>query len=445
MPRFSGGGRASALGCAALLTLLCSGPWHGPDWLGRRGPPLGVARHPAAGRRGGALHRAAAPPDGAPEAPLPGPDEPDPLLDEARAAAEAAKLRLEAAKLRQEAELWRARSGGEAPPAAAAPVPMSAPVSASPGAAVAPTSTGAGSEAQADASALVGSPAVRRACGVLLRLQRADGGRALEDLVLRACSELEAGGGSADAVVGDGGVWEGAGVDPAEAREALAALAELLALRGSPVTELKTTRQRDRAAVLKVVIYDQLPETSRAYAKMAGMEQEGSEDGATELTVMDAQLQISEEERKAVRFLRRLELFPSEADRDQERLRRLREMPLAKEALAQAGADPELAELGAAVAPLETRLYGAVRGAQLRARPKEETDEDRVQVVSLEFNLAQALGALVVIIVLAYGSAQLAKGAFQQRSGYSPDQMPTYGLQSRGGGPGPTGTRPPPL
>jgi len=246
--------------------------------------------------------------------------------------------------------------------------------------------------------------------------------------------ELESGTSSWDVVMGNTGAWEAAGIDPSKARETLRAAAALFTPRGSPADEVRTTQQRDRKTALKLLLYDQLPETTRAFAELIKLEEQAREDGATEVTLVDpglARLSATEDVREAVRFAARLELIASDEERVRERLQRLRQLPLARGLLAAAELDVGLTELAgsAALEPLLPRLYNATRTAQLRARPQDETRDDRVQVMSLEFNLLQALGVLVVIAALAYGASQLAKGALKQRAGGG-DQMPVYSLSS---------------
>mmetsp|Transcript_50860 Transcript_50860/g.157470 ORF Transcript_50860/g.157470 Transcript_50860/m.157470 type:complete len:449 (+) Transcript_50860:80-1426(+) len=421
--------RTPTLVRAALLALSCAAVRSVATWL--------CPRLPSAGRTesGSAWHRTAAraedPQRSEGSASADAPSEPDPLLEEAKMALETAKLRLEAAKLREETEKLRSKAAAatvkvaeQAPAPAAGEMPVVAEATSQDVAQRQVPDV----EASTEASALVGSTVLQRAAGVLLRLRRAEGA-AFEALVSRVCEQLEAGEVEWGALMGADSTWQAAGVEPSEAEEALRALAALLTPRGSPAQEVKTASQRDRKAVLKILLYDQLPEASEQYADLLQLEDGYKDELVTELTIMDPTIEeLSTEVREAVRFTRRLELVP-EAERTGERLRRLYAMPLVSEAASLAQQDASLVELGPAVKPFESRLYAAMRQAQLRARPKEEITDDKLKVVTLDFNILQLLGALVAIAVLAYGAAQVAKGSFGAQSGIGGSDMPMYSLR----------------
>jgi len=357
----------------------------------------------------------------------------DGTVEEARAAMEAAKLRLEAAKMRMEAameeeENVRMKAKAEEELVAATPVatPVESPVEA-PVEVLESSETAAGP----DAIALINSTVVQQAAQILVKLRQAEGGtHALEALVLRACSELEAGKNcNWDYLLGDGSEWRAAGVEPAEANETLSNLAALLMPRDSPVKEVQTMSQpSDRRTALRLLIYDQLPETSRELAKL--VETREGDAPTAELTFStDSEFIVGDEEREAVHFNQRLELINSEPERQRTRLQRFSNMPLAKEVISTASKDPSLKELAGILDAHALRLYGAVREAQLRARPEEDTET--ITVIDLSISLEQLLGALFLVVVVAYLCFQGPQTGIEQ-STRNVDQMPIYSLRADG-------------
>mmetsp|Transcript_37714 Transcript_37714/g.82863 ORF Transcript_37714/g.82863 Transcript_37714/m.82863 type:complete len:423 (-) Transcript_37714:146-1414(-) len=337
------------------------------------------------------------------------------LLDAARAAAEASKLRLEAEKLRSELETNRKVATEVTPTPTTAPV---APQVAT------QTSTGSSSEA----SALLNSEVVRRATRVALALRRADGGeQALEELVLSACSALEKGGDVRQVVGSESQALEKAGVDPEEARQAFEALAELLTPRGNVDNELKRGPQAARAAVLKLMVFDQLPDKYSSYAKLTSVPEQSEE---REMVFMDPEVSgIGKEAMEGARFAGRLELIGDDSDRVRERFQRLAKMPLAQEVKSLAAQDAELSELSEALKPWQLRLYNATRTAQLRLRPEKPPD---LQVLTIDFSIEQLIGGFVVFVAL-IALLCAAGGAFNpQSSSDYPSQVPLYSLGRQG-------------
>lgn len=361
----------------------------------------------------------------------------DSTVEAARAAMEAAKLRLEAEKLRMEAaveEEVRMKAKAEekfagtpvaVPVEALVETPVESPVEA-PAEALGGVETAA---AGPDALALVNSPVVQQAAQILVKLRQAEGGsHALEELVLRACSELEVGNScNWDSLLGDESTWRSAGLKPAEAKETLSKFVALFTPRDSPVNEVKAMSQpSDRRTALRLLIYDQLPETSRELAKL--LESREGDAPTAELTfTTDSEFVVGDDEREAVHFNQRLELIHSEHERQLAKLQRLRNMPLAKEVISAASIDPSLKELAGILDTHSLRLYGAVRNAQLQARPTSDTE--KVTVIDLSIGLEQLLGVLVVVAVVAYLAFQGPQGGTGQSTG-NIDQMPIYSLHA---------------
>jgi len=358
-------------------------------------------------------------------------------MAEARAAAEAAKFRLEAAKLQMEIEQLRgSKADASGDKASAVAVPVLGATEAVP----APVATEAGASAVVlagpDARAFVGSPVLRRASEALLCLKRKEGGEAaLEALVLRACDVLETGVGDVDGVVGGAAMWEGTGFDPKGVRDSFLEAAELLTPKGSPSKEVKAGGSGDRMAALKMIAFDQLPDLYRTYGELLELSdkeaQSKFDDGPTDVTFMDPSISadLGEDEKAAARFMRRVDLIASDTERVRARMQRLCDMPLVKEVMSLVTDDADIEELTRALEPLTIRIYNATRTAQLRALPAEEIRSKEVKVLELEFNIFQAIGALVVVIALAFFAAQAVKESLKP-----PDSAtPFYSLSSNTG------------
>eukprot|EP00931_Biecheleriopsis_adriatica_P068515 TRINITY_DN42457_c0_g1_i1.p1 TRINITY_DN42457_c0_g1~~TRINITY_DN42457_c0_g1_i1.p1 ORF type:complete len:425 (-),score=113.30 TRINITY_DN42457_c0_g1_i1:34-1308(-) len=358
------------------------------------------------------------------------------LVAQAKAEAEAAKLRLEAEKLRAEVAQSQAA-------AASSSLPSKDVEQAASAAPAAPSQAAMGGQSVApEALNLVSSTELRGAVTALLRLRRSPGGESkLQALAKRACAVLEEGrSGSLSSVCesllaesGGEAEWQEAGYSLAEAGAPLTALAELLVPQPKGSLPAAGTA---KFAANRLITYDQMPDQYKAYGKLLDIEEsEGkmpNADGGQDITFMDPGLltKLGEEERAASRFAGRLELV-SEQEQLRSRLQRLKELPLARQVLQLAADDSELVELGDALKSEELRLYGAIRKAQLRANPV--ATENEVQVINLEFNLAQLIGGLVVAVALAYFTAQGVKSSLgpagSGSSFGSGDQVPLYSLQ----------------
>jgi len=202
----------------------------------------------------------------------------------------------------------------------------------------------------------------------------------------------------------------------------------------------------DRAALMELVLYDRLPEKYKGLAALIELQEKiqaqgGDTDaeGVRDIQFIDpkaTKVVEDPEVRAAVRFFKRLELIPSAGEKNRERLRRLQEMPLARQIAAAAAADSEWAELGRALQeseePLVERLYAAMRGAQMDGVLSED---EKVSVIDVELNLFQILGALVVIAALAFGAANLTKSALRQGTpNQASESLPMYTLKGKGAG-----------
>lgn len=428
---------------SALLLLSCSAAWRAVAWVGSPAPSRAYAHR----RSPGAGPCAAAPEDTA--ASTSGTDEKEEIdLETARAAMQAAKLRLEAAKLRMEVEqaspaaISQASSSPAPEPGTAAgtsdaSVPsvatLEAELAGNEGAT--PNDSTSPVEVGAEAMALADSSALRDAANTLLKLRRSAGGdAALEKLVLQGCDALENGMGDVDTVLSNANVdWDAAGISTSEAKQALCGAVDLLTPRGSPQAEVKLQPQPDRAAVLRIMLHDQGPDIYSGYAQVLDLDDQPTTnaDGMTDVSIVDPSITqgLTPEIKDAALFSRRLEKIPSEDERTRTRLKRLKEMPLVQQFATAVESNADLAEVANALSPWELRIYNAVREAQLRKRPEE--DKQQVSMVSLEFSLAQVIGALVVSIALAYVAAQFAKGALNpQQDGFDNSQVPLYSLSN---------------
>jgi len=355
---------------------------------------------------------------------------------------------LEAERLRLEVAAATARERPTEPEVVHEPVPEIAQVSEEQTSPHVASADGPGTEHStveapavgATARAFVESATLRRAARALLALHRGTpDGAALGGLVSKALAALEGSGtvASCDSVVtGDEAMrsaWEAAGLSATEAEQALCEAVKLLAPRGSVTRELKRAGEGDRAAVLQLMVFDQLPDQYGSYADLVMMEDDKSI-GSEDLVMVDQSLtkKLGTKEKEAARFARRLEGLPSDDARARSRLQRLREEPMMKEVAALVAADSELTELAGALAPWELQLYQAARKAQLRARPKEDQPEEGTEIIKLEFTIVQLVGSLVVTIALAYFSAQAVKQAVFPNKDLSTQagDMPLYSLKS---------------
>eukprot|EP00929_Paragymnodinium_shiwhaense_P099046 TRINITY_DN6060_c0_g6_i1.p2 TRINITY_DN6060_c0_g6~~TRINITY_DN6060_c0_g6_i1.p2 ORF type:complete len:441 (+),score=164.76 TRINITY_DN6060_c0_g6_i1:130-1452(+) len=369
------------------------------------------------------------------------------IVEKAKAAAEAAKLNLEAARLKAQLQELQKSTGQSSessspppPPAPAATAPAAAaPAAAAPAATpglesaisealgVSSSSTLLDSvDASPEARSLVDASAIRQAASRLVELKRSNKD-AFEAFVGRACDAVETGKGDYDGVLGDSGMWESAGTTKQDAEACFRRAVELLAAKGSASKELGRTSALDRQAVLKMIVYDQLPELYKSYAEVIELKENPNKDmdeAGQGMTVVDPSLLegMTDEEKQAASFAKRLEMIPSEQERAKARLARFREQPLARDVTALVAASPELAELGEALRPMENRIYTSAHTAQLRELPEQEIKEKEITTISLEFNIVQLVGGLVVVIALAFFAAQGAKTALdpaQQGGGYA--------------------------
>ncbi|CAE8642690.1 unnamed protein product [Polarella glacialis] len=193
----------------------------------------------------------------------------------------------------------------------------------------------------------------------------------------------------------------------------------------------------DRAALLELAGFDRLPEKYKGLAPLIEMQDvvASRQDGANEINLMDeraTRLAAQPEVKDAVRFAKRLELL-SEKDQMPERFRRLQDMPLVRDVLAGMAADEQLRGLQPMLSPFAERFYGAARGWRGRQKGGQEQDaeDDKVTIINLEFNLFQAIGALVVIAALAYGASQGVKSQIQPggAGGRGQEALPVYSLR----------------
>mmetsp|Transcript_10627 Transcript_10627/g.26392 ORF Transcript_10627/g.26392 Transcript_10627/m.26392 type:complete len:242 (+) Transcript_10627:2594-3319(+) len=240
-------------------------------------------------------------------------------------------------------------------------------------------------------------------------------------------------------------MWTAAGLSVAEARAELSAAVELLTppSRGKLKEAAARASAGDRAAALKVMAFDQKPDECKGYIKLFDFEEESSGSSAESLNLIDpgvARIKADPEIQEGVRFAKRLQNMPSEAECTRSRLRRLLDSSALQglySLLASDTSDEAPIAVMTALEPLRERIYGAARTAQLRRRPAQEVGDDKVQVISLEFDLFGAIASLVVVIALAFFASQAFKGAISQSS--SPgggslggSNLPVYGLNSRG-------------
>merc|ERR1740121_3595091 len=229
--------------------------------------------------------------------------------------------------------------------------------------------------------------------------------------------------------------WEAAGLNSAEAQQALCEAFELLAPQGSVSQELKSPTKMDRAAVLNLMVFDQLPDYYASYGELLMLQDSAGARNEEDKLLVDPSIveKMTVGEKEAARFAMRLGDLSSEEARTRSRLKRLREEPLMREVSVLVAADAELAELAKALAPWEPQLYGAARRAQLRARPEEDRPQGtEIIKLNLELTIFQVIGSLVVTAALAFFSAQAVKQAIFPDKGLSAQagDMPLYSLKS---------------
>mmetsp|Transcript_99114 Transcript_99114/g.258957 ORF Transcript_99114/g.258957 Transcript_99114/m.258957 type:complete len:465 (-) Transcript_99114:132-1526(-) len=378
--------------------------------------------------------------------------ETDDALEEARMAAEAAKLRLEAERLKVELDEVRRASGFAARVAEpeAAPVASRAPddnVVTAGGAAALGSPMPSRVVAGEAALALVEDSSVQGAANALLRLLRsADGEASFGYLMNVVVTKLEEASNTdytlqeCRKVLGDASLveaWNQAGVDVAEAQDAICGAVDLFIVRGSPSSELKSARAA-RATALRLIIHDQLPDLFKGYARFIKLQGSVAQRRNEQEFLIDNSLvqNLKPEEKEAADFGARLENLPSEEARARSGLERFRQMPLMREVSSLLQADPGLSELARAFSPWEVRLYSAAHKVQYKALPEEERKKsDELEVVEIQLGPPQLLGILVVIAALAFFAASGVKNTFfPERNGdtstrFSQTRMPLYGLK----------------
>lgn len=290
------------------------------------------------------------------------------------------------------------------------------------------------------AVALVNSRKVRRAASVLLSLARGPNGNdALVALANRACSALEAGDDASTTTIIAEADWNVAGVPLEEAAAALDDFRDLLdPTSGLPLSE-------DRVAMLLAMEFDLMPDNCRKYfgiLDLADPEMQPSDD-AIQLNFLDPESEKLKKEAMttpgvidATRFAKRLELIASEEGRLQARWDRLQSKPLVRDMRQAASEDVNLQELTAAIEPFRLRLYNATRTAQRRALKKkkgsasEDTDDAGTMEITLELDLVQIIGGILVLGALIYFVIQ---GLPRSGSNFSPAStanMPVYSLSN---------------
>jgi len=259
------------------------------------------------------------------------------------------------------------------------------------------------------ATALLSSAKLRNAMQALLQYKEQPGGAVLlTALAERACSSLQTGEGSLDSVLGEDG-WSS--VEDSDggilaAKEVTQEVLKFLSPGPDAEKEAKGACSAERRAVLDLIIYDELPDLYAVYGQFLEIEQDqGRKDQySQEVTLLDPSLTngLSKEQKEAALFSRRLEKVPSDTQRVQDRLTRLKEYPLAQALAQQVQEDPEWRELVDVLKPMELQIYNATRTAQLRERSPGEYQLGEVGVINLEFTLAEALGAIVVGLAALY-------------------------------------------
>ncbi|CAK8991382.1 unnamed protein product [Durusdinium trenchii] len=167
----------------------------------------------------------------------------------------------------------------------------------------------------------------------------------------------------------------------------------------------------DRAALLEMATYDQLPEFS---AQLALMFREGLDERG---------VVAPPEMLEAAKFLNSIQDL-NEAEEAERRLYRFEKSPLARRAFEDLQLDELWAEFWPALTPRLPEIYKALRKAMLRARPLQKMEPRRVSVVRI--NVLGVIGLLVVFGALAWGAWQY----FQSSSG--PEDLPLYTLRSEG-------------
>lgn len=201
-------------------------------------------------------------------------------------------------------------------------------------------------------------------------------------------------------------MWARAGVGEDEAASALSGVRELF----DPSSRLDPNSP-ERDAILKIIEYDLLPDVCSETRKTLGMagESERPEDNAIELDLVDPRIKRAREElvskpgyQDALRFSKRLELIPSDDQRVRARFDRLQELPLVREVSSRVSQDESYRELASAMEPCYLQLYSAARTALLRADKKAKANDPNPSAsgVTIEFNLFQLIGAILVVVVL---------------------------------------------
>mmetsp|Transcript_64034 Transcript_64034/g.118976 ORF Transcript_64034/g.118976 Transcript_64034/m.118976 type:complete len:422 (-) Transcript_64034:8-1273(-) len=281
-------------------------------------------------------------------------------------------------------------------------------------------------EAAEEAAVLLASPTVLQSMRALLQYKRQEGGEELlKKLVERACGVLNSGTGSYAEVLGDASAWP-------EGSSSVQTLAEDLVALLSAGPEISKEAEEgkcspERRAVLDLIIYDQLPDAYAAYGQYLELEEEQSkrDQYAQEVTLLDPSLTrgMSEEQKVAAKFARRLEKVPSATQQVRDRLRRLQAVPVVQQMQLLAAEDNEWSELLSILAPMDLQIYNATRTAQLRTRSLSKYQMGEVSVVSLEFTLPQLLGGVAAVLAAVYIIAQAIDSAVPQAREQS---LPVY-------------------
>lgn len=189
-----------------------------------------------------------------------------------------------------------------------------------------------------------------------------------------------------------------------------------------------------RAALYDLAAYDRLPDKSRNLNSLIDRaEAEGGEDdGAIEIGYVDPKIKelvADRRVREAARFVERLNNLPSQRQKGEERLKRFSSNPVVQQLLAQLQADPEAAEVLKQMEPFAGRIYDAVRAKRLLKDGSRSTEDDDSSVTTMEidFTFFQLFGVLIVIAVLAYAAANVAKSALTTASS---EELPLYSLKA---------------
>lgn len=166
----------------------------------------------------------------------------------------------------------------------------------------------------------------------------------------------------------------------------------------------------DRAAVLELATYDQLPEFAVELARLL-------QEGVDEKGIVGPAEMV-----QAAKFLNSIKDL-NEAEEAERRLYRFEKSPLSRRLYDELQSDPVWAEFWTAITPRIPEIYKAFRQAMLRSRPAQRMEPRRVSV--LRINVLGVLGLLAIVGAVAWAAWQFFHPSVTEEA----QNLPLYSLR----------------